>query len=154
RDSLSGAPDIERALSRLTLGRGGPRDLAAIREALVRAARLGDALRAHGALPAGIADAAGALGHHAVLVDRLGRALAPELPHLARDGGFIAAGYAAALDEQRALRDDSRRLIADLQARYAATTGVASLKIRHNNVLGYYIEVTPTHADKIPTGLD
>jgi len=152
RAALSGAPDIERALSRLTLGRGGPRDLAATRDGLARAGRLGDRLRKLAALPDDIADGVAALGHHAVLVERLRRALGDELPLFARDGGFIAAGYAPALDEQRALRDDSRRLIADLQTRYAGRTGVASLKIRHNNVLGYYIEVTPTHADKIPAG--
>ena len=82
------------------------------------------------------------LGEHTALVERLARALAAELPLLARDGGFIAPGYAPELDELRELRDDSRRSIAALQARYAAETGIASLKIRHNNVLGYYIEVS------------
>jgi len=152
RETLSGAPDMERALSRLTLGRGGPRDLAAVREGLHRAGVLGDSLRARAALPAEVADATAALGHHEVLVERLQRALAPELPALTRDGGVIAAGYHAALDEQRSLRDDSRRLIVNLQAKYAGETGIASLKVRHNNVLGYYIEVTPANAGKIPTG--
>ncbi len=79
----------------------------------------------------------------------LGRALAAELPVYARDGGLIAAGYAPQLDEQRTLRDESKRLIAALEYRYREETGIASLKIRHNNVLGYYVEVTPTHADKV-----
>ncbi len=91
------------------------------------------------------------LGEHATLVDRLARALRPDLPILARDGGFIAEGYAPQLDELRTLRDESRRLIAGLQARYAKETGVASLKIRHNNMLGYYVEVSAANADKIPT---
>src|SRR3546814_6799180 len=87
-----------------------------------------------------------------LLIERLARALAPEPPLLVRDGGAIAAGYDASLDELRGRRDDSLRLIAELQQRYAQESGVASLKIKHNNVLGYFIEVTPTHADKISTG--
>jgi DNA mismatch repair protein MutS len=83
------------------------------------------------------------------LIERFGRALAPELPLFARDGGFIAPGYAPDLDELRLLRDESRKLIAALQTRYQAETGIPSLKIRHNNVLGYYIEATATHAEKI-----
>ena len=93
-----------------------------------------------------------ALGEHSALIDQLTRALAPELPLLTRDGGFIAAGYALQLDDLVTLRDESRRLIAAMQARYADLAGVSGLKIRHNNVLGYYIEVTPTHADKLMTG--
>jgi DNA mismatch repair protein MutS len=89
------------------------------------------------------------LGEHSALVDRLTRGLAPDLPLLTRDGGFIAEGYSAELDELRLLRDQSRKMMAQLQARYAEETGVASLKIRHNNVLGYYIEVTPLHAGKL-----
>src|SRR5205807_759805 len=79
----------------------------------------------------------------------LARALADELPHLKRDGGFLCAGYDAALDETRALRDESRRVVAGLQARYAEETGVRSLKIRHNNILGYFIEVTAQHGEKL-----
>ena len=87
-----------------------------------------------------------------MLVDRLTRALAAELPLLARDGGFIATGYASDLDELVKLRDDSRRLVAGLQARYATETGIASLKIRHNNVLGYHIDIGPNHAAKMGEG--
>ena len=79
------------------------------------------------------------------------RALADELPAFKRDGGFVRAGYEAALDEARALRDESRRVIAALQARYAETTGIRSLKIRHNNVLGYFVEVTAQHGEKLLT---
>ena len=85
-------------------------------------------------------------------MDRLARALAQDLPLLARDGEFVAAGYHASLDELRALRDESRRLIAALQARYAEQTGVAALKIKHNNVLGYHIEVPPKQAEKLGEG--
>ncbi len=154
RALLRQCPDMERALSRLTLGRGGPRDLACIRDGLVRAAEMRRVLANAGTTPgpAGIKKATSALGEHSALIDQLTRALAPELPLLTRDGGFIAAGYALQLDDLVTLRDESRRLIAAMQARYADLAGVSGLKIRHNNVLGYYIEVTPTHADKLMTG--
>jgi DNA mismatch repair protein MutS len=151
RERLRRAPDIERALSRLTVGRGGPRDLAGIRDGLEQAVAL-KALLAEPLLtplPQGIAEAARDLGHHAELIDRLKRALAAELPAIARDGGFIASGYAREFDELRTLRDESRKLILGLEQRYRGETGVASLKIRHNNVLGYYIEATPAQADKL-----
>ncbi len=154
RRILKRCPDLERALSRLALGRGGPRDLAGLRDGLREAAELELALSAPGLVepPSGIAEASTRLGGHEALVDLLARALAPDLPLLARDGGFIAAGHNPALDEERLLRDESRRLVAALEARYRGETGVASLKIRHNNVLGYYVEVTAAHADKLPSG--
>src|SRR5207245_5285432 len=83
------------------------------------------------------------------LAAKLASALADELPHLKRDGGFVRAGYDSALDEARALRDESRRVIAALQARYADATGVRALKIRHNNVLGYFVEVTAQHGERL-----
>ena len=151
RERLRHCPDIERALTRLNLGRGGPRDLAALRQSLAETAALRDMLGESGLvpLPQMLADARRGLGEHGVLVDRLGRALAEELPLFARDGGFIAAGYSDELDEWRRLRDDSRRMIAGLQARYAEMTGIAALKIRHNNVIGYYVEVSANHAGKL-----
>ena len=154
RKGLGHCADMARAMTRLELGRGGPRDLAALRDTLAEAARLRGLLAdaGFGAPPALVRQIAHDLGDHAALVERLGRALAAELPLLARDGGFIAAGYAQELDGLRDLRDESRKLIAELQARYAAETGIASLKIRHNNVLGYHIEVTPAQAPKIGQG--
>jgi DNA mismatch repair protein MutS len=143
------SPDLARALSRLTLGRGGPRDLAAVRDGLAAATEVSARLGRHADLAQDITEAARDLGHHQVLIDRFGRALAAELPLFARDGGFIAEGYAPDLDELRLLRDESRKLIAGLQTKYQAETGIPSLKIRHNNVLGYYIESTSTHAEKI-----
>jgi DNA mismatch repair protein MutS len=151
RQSLKATPDIERALSRLTMGRGGPRDLAAVRDGLKDTAVLRVNLM-HPSLapvPQGVADIARDLGHHETLVERLTRALAAELPLLSRDGGYIAPGYDAALDELRGLRDESRRMIAAMQVDYAKETGVSGLKIKHNNVLGYFIEVTAIHGDKI-----
>ena len=150
RALLKGCPDLERALSRLTLGRGGPRDLAAIRDGLRQTAGARAALTgAASPPPAGIEAASGDLGQHDVLVDRLERALGPDLPLLARDGNFIAADYAPQLDELRSLRDESRRLIANLEAEYRARTGVDTLKIKHNNVIGYFMEVSARNAEKI-----
>jgi DNA mismatch repair protein MutS len=151
RERLKRCPDIERALTRLSLGRGGPRDLAALCRSLGETASLREMLAAPGLipLPERLTEARHGLGEHGILVERLGRALAAELPLFARDGGFVAAGYSDELDEWRSLRDESRRMIAALQARYAGETEVAALKIRHNNVIGYYIEVAANHAGKL-----
>ncbi len=156
RTALRRCPDIERALSRLSLGRGGPRDLAAVRGALAVAGDLARLVVARAGLapPSLEAGDLESLGGHADLVAILDAALAAEPPFQARDGGCIAAGYDTALDELRSLRDDSRKLMAGLQSRYAEEAGVPSLKVKHNNVLGYFIEVTPTHAGKIKTGAE
>src|SRR6185312_4315097 len=146
-DKLRATGDIERALARLSLGRGGPRDLAVLRDTLGEAQALRP-IFPYGA-PAAIVAAARDLGEHHVLTDRLARALGPELPFGIRDGGFIAADYSPELDRLRLTRDDSRKLIAELQARYAAETGVATIKIRHNNLLGYYVETTSANAPKL-----
>ncbi|MFE3835855.1 DNA mismatch repair protein MutS [Pseudogemmobacter sonorensis] len=146
RDALRRVPDMDRALSRLALDRGGPRDLAAIRAGLTQALALSDRLNA---APPLLARAAQALTGHDDLVDLLDRALVAEPPLLARDGGFIAPGFDAALDETRQLRDEGRGIIGRMQAQYAESAGVPGLKIKHNNVLGYFIEVTPTHEEKL-----
>ena len=148
RDALRRVPDLDRALSRLGLDRGGPRDLAAIRNGLMQAAEI--AARLDGLdLPEVLREAAAGLAGHEALCDRLDRALVAEPPLLVRDGGFIAAGFDADLDEARRLRDEGRGIIAAMQGEYIEETGIASLKIRHNNVLGYFIEVTATHADRM-----
>ncbi len=147
RKLLTSMPDMARALSRLTLGRGGPRDLAALRDGLKLLPDIAALL--HGVLVADLAAARTALGDHRELADRLAAALGDELPLNARDGGFVAAGFDASLDELRVLRDESRRHIAGLQQKYVDATQVPGLKIRHNNVLGYYIEVTPRYADAV-----
>ncbi len=150
RRDLSAAPDIARALSRLTLERGGPRDLAAIRDGLALSRHLADTLAACVDAPAEIAGAAAVLAEAPEeLVEALAGALADDLPHLKRDGGFVRKGCRAALDEALKLRDDSRRVIAGLQAQYAEETEIRALKIRHNNVLGYYIEVNASVADRL-----
>ena len=151
RERLRHCPDIERALTRLSLGRGGPRDLAALRQSLGETASLSEMLAVADLvpLPERLTEARRGLGEHDALVERLRRALAAELPLFARDGGFIAAGYSDELDEWKSLRDESRRMIAALQARYADETAISALKIRHNNVIGYYIEVSANHAGKL-----
>jgi len=150
RGELEAAPDLARALARLTVGRGGPRDLAAIRDGIIAAAGLAAELAPAAGLAAELTQAAAMLRRpDAAIAAELAAALAEELPHLKRDGGFVRAGYDAALDEARALRDESRRVIAALQARYAETSTVRALKIRHNNVLGYFVEVTAQHGDKL-----
>jgi DNA mismatch repair protein MutS len=151
RERLRHCPDLERALTRLSLGRGGPRDLLALRQSLAETARLRTMLSQPGlvALPERLAEACRGLGEHTVLVDRLERALVAEPPIFIRDGGFIAKGYSRELDEWRDLRDESRRLIGALQARYLEETGIGALKIRHNNVIGYYLEIPAAHAGKL-----
>ena len=148
REALRKVPDLDRALSRLGLDRGGPRDLAAVRNGLEQAAEISDLLNAK-ELPALLAEASHALIGHDELLDLLEQALIAEPPLLTRDGGFIAEEFEAELDECRKLRDEGRGVIAGMQADYATLTGVQSLKIKHNNVLGYFVEVTSTHADKM-----
>jgi DNA mismatch repair protein MutS len=150
RERLKSLPDLARALARVVIGRGGPRDLAAIRDGIFAAHGIAERLSALAELPRELAHGVEALRRaDAALAAELARALADELPAYRRDGGFVRAGYEAALDEARALRDESRRVVAALQVRYAETTGIRSLKVRHNNVLGYFVDVTAQHGDKL-----
>jgi DNA mismatch repair protein MutS len=156
RAALRGMPDMARALSRLALGRGGPRDLVAIREGLVAARTIGGLIDRRGA-PAEVEEAAAALeakgdGGFSSLIRLLADALSGDPPHLARDGGFITKGFDAGLDAALSLRDESRRIIAGLEAQYRETTGVKALKIRHNNVLGYFVETPPASGDVLLSG--
>ena len=156
RKALEICPDLERALSRLSLGRGGPRDLAALRDGLLQAQALYPLLAADDApvliqatqqklnLPAAIID----------LINDLKIALQEELPLLSRDGGFIATGYHPVIDELHTLQHDSKKIMAQLQAKYCAASGIPTLKIKHNLIRGYFIEVTPSVADKAFTTID
>jgi DNA mismatch repair protein MutS len=154
RESLRAAPDLSRALARLSVQRGGPRDLGnirdaikagrALRDSLAKAALAGEAMGAAEAITSGLASVS-------LLADRLEMLLVQEPPYFSRDGGFIRAGVHTPLDEVRSLRDESRRVIASLEGRYRAASNVAALKIKHNGVLGYFIEVTQQHADKLMT---
>jgi len=159
REELRRAPDIARALARLSVGRGGPRDLAHLRDG-IKAARslrdklkLGDPLQpSAGEVNQAASDLIAGVAEVSRMTDQLELLLVAEPPFLARDGGFIAGGVHAPLDDVRKLRDESRRVIASLEARYRTDSGVAQLRIKHNGVLGYFIEVTPQHGDKLQEG--
>ena len=155
RASLRAAPDLERARTRLRLGRGGPRDLVAIGRALTASHEAASRLaETSSGLPPKIAEAIAALDLRndtdlAALAEDLRKALSETPPTLAHDGGFVAPGWDEALDEARGLRDDSRQIIAALQARYADETGISALKIKFNNVLGYFVDVPARHGDPL-----
>ncbi len=148
RDSLKKVPDLDRALSRIAMDRCGPRDLASVRNGLTQADDIYSSY--HGQeLPKILSAALADLQGHDALIDLLDQALVSDPPLLARDGGFIAPGYDGDLDETRQLRDEGRSVIATMQRAYIDQTGISSLKIKHNNVLGYFIETTATHAEKM-----
>lgn len=153
RQILKACPDIERAVSRLSLGRGGPRDLANIKTALAVVPALRNLLRGGDAALSGqpevVRKIAADLGEHTQMVANLESALEDDLPLLARDGGFIREGYSVALDEVKRLKNDSHKLIVELQAKYAESTGIANLKIKFNNVIGYFIEVQSKFATQM-----
>lgn len=143
RSPLKALPDFSRALSRLSLNRGGPRDLQAIVCGLELAQSTGEILQTADGLPNELAQCNVTFGRlPREVLESLRAMLADDVPLLARDGGFVRTGYHFELDELRELRDESRRIIASMQTRYAEETGIKSLKIRHNNVLGYFVEVT------------
>lgn len=150
RVMLRAAPDLARSLPRLGFGRGGPRDLAAVRDAINVAQRARSLIETSAqplGLPAEIASICTRLGQvPADLAQSLDCALVEEPPLLRRDGGFVRAGFSADLDAARALRDDSRKVMAEHEARYIAETGIKTLRVRHNNILGFYIEVTQLNA--------
>jgi DNA mismatch repair protein MutS len=147
RHSLAQVPDIERALARVTAKRASPRDLASLAIGIARAHAIASEL-ARLSLPPVIGVNIGTLVQAPLeLSYEFQRALVETLPLLARDGGFIASGFDPELDTSRKLRDDTRSVIAGLQAQYASITGLKNLKIKHNNILGYYIEVPQAQAD-------
>jgi DNA mismatch repair protein MutS len=149
RQVLRALPDIGRALGRIVAGRGSPRDLGQVRDGLSEARRLHDYLRGKADAPALLRELLPSLAGHGALTDHLSRALVPTPPTERSQGGFIAEGYDAALDELRQVSGSARRAIAALEARYRGDTGIAALKIRHNGVLGYFIEVPSKHADAL-----
>ncbi|MCW1401980.1 DNA mismatch repair protein MutS [Novosphingobium sp. MW5] len=149
RAVLRALPDVGRALGRVVAGRGSPRDLGQLRDGLSEARRLRDHLLRRGDRPALLDELLPLLGGHGALVDLYSRALVPSPPTERSQGGFIAEGYDHALDALRATASNSRRAIAALEAKYRDETGVAALKIRHNGVLGYFIEVPAKHADRL-----
>ncbi|HTN13574.1 MAG TPA: DNA mismatch repair protein MutS [Sphingomonadaceae bacterium] len=149
REVLRGAPDIGRALGRIVAGRGSPRDLGQIRDGLNEARNIGEHLQRRNGRPDLLDTLLPRLGGHGALTDLLGRALVPTPPTERSQGGFIAEGYDHALDELRAVSGNARRAIAAMEARYRDETGISALKIRHNGVLGYFIEVPARHGDRL-----
>lgn len=149
RASLRALPDIGRAIGRLAAGRGSPRDLGQLRDGLDGAWRLGETLGKLSEPPALLAALAPDLRGHGALIDLLQRALVPAPPIDAANGGYIAEGYDAALDDLRDAGAGGRRAIAALEADYKQRTGITALKIKHNGVLGYHIEVAAKHADDL-----
>ena len=155
REALKAAPDVARAVSRLALGRGGPRDLAAIRAGLTAAEGVGalfpparDPLTGPPTRLAACLDRLAMTPETGRLLADLNDGLVSDPPHLSRDGGFVNAGHRPELDEARALRDDSRRVVAELEARAVAQSGVP-FKVRHNAVLGYFLETTAKAAEPL-----
>jgi DNA mismatch repair protein MutS len=149
RHALRALPDIARALGRVSAGRGGPRDLGQLRDGLGEARLLRERLGKAGNLPSLMATLLPLLDGHGALVDLLTRALVPTPSVDAAQGGYIAEGYDAALDALRNTGGSGRRDIAMLEARYRDQTGIGALRIKHNNVLGYHIEVSAKHADPL-----
>jgi DNA mismatch repair protein MutS len=153
RAILKSCPDIERALSRISLGRGGPRDMANIALSLSNIPKLKNRIQNISSkvdvLPKSLEKLLSEFGYHENLTDLLQKALKDELPLLARDGGFIKEGFHPPLDEIKSVRDDSRRIIANLQAEYSKITDVTALKIKFNNVIGYFVEVPARHGQKL-----
>ncbi|MFZ4541102.1 MAG: DNA mismatch repair protein MutS [Rickettsiales bacterium] len=149
RTTLKAIADMERAIGRLSLGRGGPRDLRLLANSLTQTKALHEQLRTM-ELPALLMQAREALADHNQLAETLCSALKAEVGLFARDGNFIADCFRTELDECRRLRDESKRVIAAMEATLKNDTGIPSLKIKHNNVLGYFIEITPIHEKKVP----
>lgn len=150
RVTLKSVPDLTRALTRLALGRGGPRDLNAIARAIGGAGELATALRALAEPPADLTRIRTTLATAPLpLATELTRAIDDEPPLLSRDGGFIKRGYDEALDAERALASETRAVVAALQARLIADTEIKSLKIRHNGVLGYFVEIPAAYGSRL-----
>jgi DNA mismatch repair protein MutS len=154
RRTLHAAPDLARALQRVALERAGPRDLAAIRDALAAAQSMRARLRqVEIGVPHRLARIEAALSPVAeALRELLERALVAACPLLRRDGGFVRTGFCGELDEARTLREDSRRVMAALEAKYQEATGIKSLKVRHNNILGFFVEVPAGAAKPLTSG--
>jgi len=149
REALRAIPDLGRALGRVVAGRGSPRDLGQLRDGLGEAQRLYDWLSSAPDRPRLLDDILVALTGHGALTDHFSRALVSCPPTDRSNGGYIAEGFDASLDELRSAAGNARRAIAAMEARYRDETGLASLKIKHNGVLGYFIEVPARHADKL-----
>ncbi len=151
REILQKIPDIERSLARISSGYGGPRDIIAIRNTLQIAGYLSDFMSnlPQGKVVEKLAKNIEYLKSCNQICNLLISAITDEVPMLARDGGFVKDGYNQKLDELNDLSNNSKLIIASLKAKYIEITKINSLKICFNNVLGYFIEVSPQHKDKL-----
>lgn len=158
RSLLKATSDIGRAVSRLCVGRGGPRDLLNIKNTLGIVPKVRNILHFKSkddtaivfSIPQGLQTTIADLGEYSQLVSKLSEALKEDdLPLLSRDGGFIKTGYSAELDELKSLKEDSHKLIIGLQNKYIEATGISHLKVKFNNVIGYFIEVPAKNATQI-----
>ncbi|MDA0782836.1 MAG: DNA mismatch repair protein MutS [Rickettsiales bacterium] len=151
RDTLKRVPDMERALSRICIGKGGPKDLAAIRDGLAESTVITEIIEFSGALdtPDIIHNQLNDFSSHDFIINKLQEALKSEVGVLARDGGYVKNGYHPTLDEFRQLRDNGRSKITELRDVYREETGINTLKISQNGVLGYFVEVTPNQSSKV-----
>ncbi|MBN8499959.1 MAG: DNA mismatch repair protein MutS [Sphingomonadales bacterium] len=149
RAVLRALPDLGRALGRLVAGRGSPRDLGQLRDGLIEARRIHDHLQGRADRPGLLNALLPSLTGHGALTDLLSQALVPAPPTERGQGGYIAEGYDHALDALRETSGNARRAIAALEAKYRDQTGIAALKIKHNGVLGYFIEVPARSADAL-----
>lgn len=148
RAVLTCCPDLERPLSRMMWGRGGPRDLATLNRGLKLLPDVQKIFKNQD-IPESLSKLLEKLGEYKLITDRLSAALKDELPPYAREGGFIRSGYHSPLDELLSLKEDSKGALEALQRKYSLESGVSSLKIKHNNIVGYHIEVTSQHRDKL-----
>ena len=145
---LKSIPDLERALSRVSLERAGPRDLANISKGLIQGKEIARLFKNHD-LPAELKLAIEKLIGHDEISSTLEKAIVPEPPLLVRDGGFVTEQFNSELDETRELKRDGTKIIAEMQRDFIELTGIQSLKIKFNNVLGYFIETTAKNAEKL-----
>ena len=148
QSELKKVPDVDRALSRISLDRAGPRDLVAIRNGLRQSSIISKIL-SNFTLPELLVEKSAVFPEQDQFLELLTDALVDEPPILARDGGFIREGFDPKLDEARRLRNEGKKIIAEMQMGYVKTSGIQSLKIKHNNVLGYFIETPATHAERM-----
>ncbi len=148
RSELRKVPDLDRALSRISLERAGPRDLVAIRNGLLQSSIISKILSSL-TLPKLIKEKTAVFPEQDKFLGLLTEALVDEPPILARDGGFIREGFDPKLDEARRLRNEGKKIIAEMQMDLVKISGIQSLKIKHNNVLGYFVETPATHADRM-----
>ena len=155
RNILRGCFDMERVLSRLSSGRGGPRDLLAIASTTELAPEIKHSISSFAPndeldkLPSAVASIIANIGKHSILTDKLLSALKNDVPMLARDGNFIAKGYSSALDNLHDLAENGKKFIKDLETKYATQLGIDQLKIKENNIIGNFIEIPNKYVDQL-----